>query len=76
MRTTLNIDNDVLAAARELAREQGKTMGKVISEQARKSLIGPLSRQEYRNGVPLLPIRPDGGIATLELVNKLRDELP
>ena len=76
MRTTLTIDDDVLAAARELGREQGRTIGEVISEQARKALIGPVSTRKYRNSIPLLPVRDDGKIVTLELVNKLRDELP
>ena len=36
MRTTLKIDDDVLAAARELADRQGCTLGKAVSELARK----------------------------------------
>jgi hypothetical protein len=38
MRTTLEIDDDVLAAARELAARQHKTAGKLISELARKGI--------------------------------------
>lgn len=41
MRTTLDIDEDVLAAAKELARAEGKTMGEVISDLARKGLTSP-----------------------------------
>lgn len=41
MRTTLDIDEDVLAAAKELARAGGKTMGEVISDLARKGLTRP-----------------------------------
>lgn len=40
MRTTLNIDDDVLVAARLLARKDRKTLGRVISELARNSLRG------------------------------------
>jgi hypothetical protein len=31
-------------------------------------------KPEYRNGVPLLPRRPNGPVVTTELVNRLRDE--
>jgi hypothetical protein len=39
MRTTLDIDDDVLQAAKELARRQGKTAGRIVSELARRGLI-------------------------------------
>ena len=38
MRTTLDIDDDVLMAAKELARAAGKTAGKIISELVRKAM--------------------------------------
>lgn len=76
MRTTLSIDNDVLAAARVLAGEQGRSIGEVISELARKGLTPPEPAPEYRNSIRLMPVRPGAGRATLELVNRLRDELP
>jgi hypothetical protein len=41
MRTTLDIDDDVLQAAKELARRQKKTAGAVISELTRKALTAP-----------------------------------
>lgn len=40
MRTTLDIDNDVLAAAKELARQQKVSAGKVVSQLLRKVLTG------------------------------------
>lgn len=76
MRTTLKIDEDVLAAARALAEQQQKTLGEVVSELARKGLTPPPAPRKYRNGVPLLPVRPGAQPVTLELVNRLRDELP
>jgi hypothetical protein len=76
MRTTLTLDDDVLAAAKELAQAQNKTVGEVISALTRQAIIGPATTRKYRNGIRLLPIQPGGGIATMELVNKLRDELP
>lgn len=76
MRTTLAIDDDILAAAKGLAETEGKSVGEVISHLARKGLEPPRQRYRTRNGVPLLPRRPDGKPVTLEMVNRLRDELP
>jgi hypothetical protein len=75
MRTTLTIDDDVLEAARAMADLEGRTMGEIISDLARKALVRPTA-PKTRNGITLLPVRPDGTRATLELVNRLRDELP
>jgi hypothetical protein len=75
MRTTLAIDDDVLAAAKAIAHQKNSTAGAVISELARSALRPPTVQTE-RNGVPLLPIRSVGAIVTLEIVNALRDELP
>ena len=80
MRTTLTLDDDVLEAARALARQQGSTLGAVISSLARESLRasarGSSDDEQERSGLPLLPIRTSGAVVDLELVNQLRDELP
>jgi adenine/guanine phosphoribosyltransferase-like PRPP-binding protein len=77
MRTTLAIDDDVLAAAKALAERERRTLGEVISGLARQGLgRAPTGRAASRNGVPLLPVRKPGKAVTLELVNQLRDELP
>lgn len=76
MRTTLAIDDDVLAAAKGMAALQGKSVGEVISELARQALTPKDAAIETRNGIPLLPLRPDAKPVTLEMVNALRDELP
>jgi hypothetical protein len=73
MRTTLDIDDDVLAAAKELASGQKTTAGRVISDLVRKALTAPSSKKsKYRNGFPVIPKR--GGIVTPELVDRLADE--
>jgi hypothetical protein len=59
MRTTLDLDEDVLQAAKEIAAARGTTAGKVVSELARKALT-PARASRVRNGVPLLPRRPAG----------------
>ncbi len=78
MRTTLAIDDDVLAAAKHLAQRQSKTVGEVISTLARQGLHrGPRGAPPLmRNGVALLPTRDTATPVTMELVNQLRDELP
>lgn len=76
MRTTLAIDDDVLAAAKGLATLQGRSVGEVISSLAREALTPRDLASETRNGVPLLPLRPDAKPVTMEMVNALRDELP
>ncbi|MCP9233125.1 CopG family transcriptional regulator [Mesorhizobium sp. LMG 17147] len=75
MRTTLAIDDDVLIAAKAIARHQDRSLGEVITDLARRSLRRHRARGE-RNGIPLLLPRPDAPPVTLETVNALRDELP
>ena len=77
MRTTLAIDDDVLAAAKHLAEREQRTVGEVISSLARQALArtGRGTRTE-RNGIPLLPSKKSASPVTLELVNQLRDEQP
>ncbi len=75
MRTTLDIDEDILFAAKDISSHRGLSVGKVISDLVRESLK-PKSTPKFRNGFPLLPDNPNAGIATLELVNRLRDESP
>lgn len=73
VRTTLDIDDDVLQIAKELAASRRQTAGQVISALARKALERP-SDGQVRNGVPVLPGRPAGASRpTMKLVNELRD---
>ncbi len=80
MRTTLALEDDILAAARHLAEREGKTVGAVISSLARLGLARSSGAERAaRNGIPLLR-QPGGGkpgtAVTLALVNQLRDEAP
>ena len=75
MRTTLAIDDDVLAAAKHLAERERKSIGEVISALARQGLTrSARNSRQVRNGAPLLPARKGSARVTLELVNQLRDE--
>jgi hypothetical protein len=75
MRTTLSLDDDVLLAAKAIAGQQGRSLGEVVSELARKSLQRPVSQSE-RNGIPLLTPDPASPPVTMDVVNALRDEAP
>ena len=74
MRTTLDIDDDVLSAAKAMAATENKFVGKVISDLARRALIGTTPRRmpEYRNGFRLLPRT--GKLITAEFIYKLLGE--
>ncbi len=75
MRTTLAIDDDVLAAAKEMAATEGKSVGEVISSLARDAMRPVPGRRATRNGVPLLAVRPGAQRVTSELVRQLEEEL-
>ena len=75
MRTTLAIDDDVLSAAKELAAVERRSLGEVISSLARSALRPATTDLKFRNGVPLLPVRPDAPRVTSELVCQLDEEL-
>jgi hypothetical protein len=79
MRTTLDIDDDVLQAARERARREKKTIGATVTELVRRALTQTpaaghaVSEPKAFHG--FRPYRsPAGKLVTNELVNKLRDE--
>jgi hypothetical protein len=73
MRTTLDIDDQVLALAKQFAREQNKTVGQVLSDLARKGLE-PKDAPEYRNGIRVFRGKPGALPMTLEEINRIRDE--
>ena len=76
MRTTLSIDDDVLAAAKGLAVRQYKTVGEIVSALARQGLQPAHWKKpsRQRNGIALLEHGAGAGPVTLEMVNQLRDE--
>ncbi|MBS0445278.1 MAG: CopG family transcriptional regulator [Proteobacteria bacterium] len=76
MRTTLTIDDDVLAAVRSMAQRQGKSVGELISMLTRQALQPQQSHGVERNGVPLLPNGPGAKAVTPALISELLDELP
>jgi hypothetical protein len=75
VRTTLDIDDDVLQAVKELAEVRGLTAGQALSALARQALT-PARAARTRNGIPVLPRRSaKAPRPTMKLVNELRDSV-
>ena len=76
MRTTLDIEDDVLFAAKDLARREKQSVGRIISELARKGLSGatPASAREPKAVYGFRPFPKEGRIVSNELINKLRED--
>ena len=77
MRTTLDIAEDVLHAAKERARREHKTAGEVISELARRALTAPPDAPAARAPKARYGFRPfpkRGRIVNNELIDRLRDD--
>ncbi len=77
MRTTLDIDEDVLETARELARRQRKSIGKVISDLGRQALMEMSGRDLSSETVSVFGFRPfpkRGGVVTNDRIDALRED--
>jgi hypothetical protein len=74
MRTTLDIDDELLLTVKQIAQQRKTTAGNVVSSLLRESLQPRNFKVEYRNGIPILPRRANGPIVTVDLVNQLLDE--
>lgn len=79
MRTTLDIEDDVLAAAKELARRQGTSAGQMVSRLLRAALNGTDSSAQLHTQAPVViagfrPFPARGGqLVTNEEIDQLRD---
>jgi hypothetical protein len=72
LRTTLDIDDDVIAAARELAAGERRSLGSVISELARRGLTP--ARVEVVDGRLGIRVPPSTPPITPEMVRRALDE--
>lgn len=72
MRTTLDIDDDVIAAARELARDEKRSIGAIVSDLARRGLMPARVEREHGRSV----IRSPAGAPpiTPEAIRRALDE--
>jgi len=74
MRTTLQLDSDVLEAARSLAKTENKSLSEVVSDLARKGLRAPTGAPREQ-GFPMFEVPPNTPSLTPELVKRaLEDE--
>lgn len=80
MRTTLDLDDDVLDAARELARQSGQSAGRVISRLVRERLAAggaalptPGQPEPLRNAAGFRPLAARGVIVGNDAVDRLRE---
>ena len=74
MRTTLTIDDDVLAVARALAARRGGSLGSALSELARRGFKGATTTED--DGVPMFRVAADAPPITSEDVHGALDEWP
>ena len=75
VRTTLTLDDDILAAARELADQRGASVGAVISELSRRGLEAERVTSHRAGRVPTFPARPGARPITMASVQTaLHDE--
>jgi hypothetical protein len=75
VRTTLEIDDDVMEAAKRLARLKNQGVGRALSDLARRGLLAEASPPvEVRDGIPMWTHRAGAVPVTSELIRNLADE--
>lgn len=74
MRTTLDIDDDVLEAAKSLARQSDRTAGAVLSELARRALTSAPTKSTGAGVGGFVPFESRGGLITNEQIDRLREQ--
>jgi hypothetical protein len=71
VRTTVDLDEDILQVARHLAQEKQQSLGRVLSALARQGLQ-PANKVRVREGViPTLPRKPGAKPVTAQMVKEL-----
>jgi hypothetical protein len=73
MRTTLNLDDDVLQIVHSYAETRSLALGKAVSELVRKGLSAPVQTRVV-NGFHVFDLPPDSPTVTSEHVKRLLDE--
>jgi hypothetical protein len=73
MRTTVTLDADVFEAAKEYAESRSLSLGKALSELARRGVKGPYPTK-MKNGLLVLTRRPGEPLVSNEEIRALIDE--
>lgn len=79
MRTTIDLEPDALLAAKELARQENVSLGKVVSRLLRQALTGQMVHTEVSaseaaaSATGFVPFASRGVVVSNELIDKLRD---
>lgn len=77
MRTTIDLDEDLLRLAKHLAAEQGESLGRVLSALVRRGLEVPSTKTKARAGViPTLLRKPGAQPVTGQMVKDLLEREP
>jgi hypothetical protein len=74
MRTTINLDDDVLEAARAVARTERRALGVVMSDLVRRGLVPQQPRIDDEDGFPVFRLRPGAAPITDEMVRGALEE--
>jgi hypothetical protein len=74
VRTTLSIDEDVLQAARALAASERRSLGRVISDLARRGLAPRADRLGSEDGFPVFRVDADASVITPDMISAALDE--
>ena len=72
MRTTVDLDENVLRSAKAIARDEGVSLGVVLSRLARRGLAGGEVRIQ-KSGFPVFDVPVDAQVIDLDVVNEFRD---
>ena len=70
MRTTVDIDEDILRVVKHLSEERGQSLGRILSELARTALQ-PAAPSLGLSGIPILPRKPGARPVTMQVVKHL-----
>lgn len=76
MRTTLNLDEDVLLAVKERARRERRSAGDVLSELARQALTTRQSERSEEHFHGFRPLPPRGRPVSNAVIDMLREDEP
>ena len=76
MRTTITIDDDVLAVARALAAQRSVSLGSAVSELARRGFRPTGAASQEDDGIPVFPVAAGAAPITSEDVQKALGEWP